>query len=74
MESFLLDIAIWVLIAGAVLFVPAVAVMMIAYAIWEHRHPSRSYIGPTHVTCSQCGWLVPLRFVDQHRQRHVREE
>ena len=71
MESSLIEIAFWLLIAGAVLYIPAIAVTMIAYAIWEHRHPPRGFIGPTHVTCAECGCQVPLRFVHHHRQRHL---
>lgn len=66
-------IAFWLLLAGVVLFIPAIAATMLAYAVWEHRNPSRSFIGPTHIQCDQCEWVVPVRFIDQHLQRHAAE-
>ena len=64
---------VWLLIAGAALFIPAITALMIAFAVWEHRNPSRAFIGPTHIKCGQCGWVVPARFIVQHVQRHANE-
>lgn len=48
MPDLLTDLIAWAIIAGAILYVPALCVLMITYAIWEHRHPSRDFIGPTY--------------------------